>query len=216
MINGKDLSTMQAILRIGDDIWTVTNESIVKIGEGRLVVNTSLSVKDGQEGAVKLITKEPYNSIKTIGNKPQNVIEFIDVGVDITAKPKILNETMVNSDIDLKISEVMRESEEERNVHIPVVSSRDIQTNIDFQIGQLELLGELTIDKKINTSSGIPFLRKIPLLGPVFFSSFKEQVIKTKLFIVAGVRYSDQRRMESFEQLKQENIEKIKEEIKFR
>lgn len=213
MGNGQDLSKITAALRVGDDIWTIENESIVRIGEGRLVVDTSMNVKDGEEGSVKLITKEPYNTVKTIGNNQQNVIEFIDVGVDIKAKPVILSNKSISSEIVLKLSEVMRESEEERNVHVPVVTSRDLNTNINFKVGQLELLGELAIDKKIKVRSGVPFLRNIPLLGPLLFSSFREQAVKTKLYIVAGIKYSDQSKMSDFQKMKDENLKEIKDKI---
>ena len=55
-----------------------------------------------------------------------------------------------------------------------------------------------------------------PLLGPALFSSYREQVVKTRLYIVAGIKMSDQSKIKTFEKLKKENLKEIKEEIKYR
>lgn len=197
-----EVGVIEGMLKIGDEIWSFTTKNIVKISNGRLIVNTKLNIKDGEKGSAELVSKEPYNTVKTIGNQPQNVVEFIDIGIKIEAEPKILENGLIQVKIILSVSEVLRESGKERDTNVPVVSTRDINTTIDFEVGKLEILSELTIGKKIITKSGFPYLRNIPLLGRAIFSYSREFSVNTKLYIVGGVSFSKTNRIKEFEDFK--------------
>jgi len=198
----REIGTIDGMFRIGDELWSFGVRSIVKIGYGRLIVNTKLSVKDGQKGSTELISKEPYRDVKIIGLREQNVTEFIDVGVKIEAQPKVQPTGLVQTAMKMSISEIMRENDRSRQTRVPIVSFRTVDTSMDFTPGQLEVLSELTIKKSLKFRSGIPYLRNIPYLGKWFFSHTNEEMVDTKLYIVGGVAAPQEVMLKEYEALK--------------
>lgn len=203
-----DQAAMQGTVVIGSEVWTFVNESIVKIGDGKLIVDTALHVKNGKQGKVEFITQEPYPTVKTIGNNQQNVVEFIKIGIEIDVKPQKVGD-IVGTEVQVKVSEVMRQANEGDTVQVPVVTSRDTSTYIDLKMNQMEVLTELTTDKKLTVERGLPFLRNIPFLGPLLFSSFQDVTTQTKLYIVGGVTTADRKALRNFKEMKKVNQEEI-------
>lgn len=210
----REIGTVTAMFKIGDELWAFGSRSIARLNNGRLIVNTRLSVKDQETGSTELISKEPYMSVKVIGNREQNVTEFIDVGVKIEAQPTILDNRHVHTKMKMSISEVLRENDTSRETRVPIVSFRKVDTSIDFVPGKLELLSELTIQKTIDTESGLPYLRNIPLIGKLFFSHTSKKMVNTKLFIVGGVGAPQEEQIKEYEALKKKIEDENKKKMK--
>lgn len=210
----REIGQISGMFKIGDELWSFATRSIAGIDSGRLIVNTRISVKDKEIGSTELIAKEPYMTVKVIGNREQNVTEFIDVGVKIEAKPTILEDGTVHAQTKMSISEVLRENDRSRATRVPVVSFRTVNTSVDFTPGKLELLSELTIQKTMDMETGIPYFRKIPFLGKLFFSHTSRQMVNTKLYIVGGISAPQEEKIQEYEALKkqieEENIKKLK------
>ena len=202
MLPEREIGEIIGVFQIGDELWSFATRSIALLDSGRLIVNTRVSVQDGGTGNTELISKEPYNSVKVIGNREQNVTEFIDVGVKIEAKPKVLDNGNVQANTKMSISEVLRENDNTRMTRVPVVSFRTVDTALEFKPGRLELLSELTIQKSIDFESGIPYLRKIPWLGKVFFAHTSRKVVNTKLYIVGGVSVPQRDKIGEYQELR--------------
>lgn len=210
----REIGTITGMFKIGDEIWSFGARSIARINNGRLIVNTRISVKDKETGSTELISKEPYMTVKVIGNREQNVTEFVDVGVKIEAQPTILGNGMVHAKVNMSISEVLRENDTSRETRVPVVSFRKVKTAIDFVPGKLELLSELTIQKTVDMESGIPYLRNIPFLGKLLFSHTSRKRVNTKLYIVGGIAAPQEEKIKEYKALKKqieaENLKKMK------
>ena len=201
----REIGDIAGVFKIGDEVWSFATKSIALLDTGRLVVNTRISVKDKEKGTAELISKEPYMTTKVIGNREQTVTEFIDVGAKIEAKPTILSSGLVHANMKMSISEVLRENDRRvRGTRVPIVSFRTVNTSIDFEPGQLEMLSELTIQKMVSMESGIPYLRKIPYIGKALFSHSSKQLVNTKLYIVGGVSGRKEEQIQKFEDLKKE------------
>lgn len=201
----REIGDIAGVFRIGDELWSFATKSISLLDSGRLVVNTRISVKDKEKGTAELISKEPYMTIKVIGNREQTVTEFIDVGAKIEAQPTILPNGLVHANVQMSISEVLRENDRRiRGTLVPIVSFRTVNTSIDFKPGQLEMLSELTIQKTVDMESGIPFLRKIPYIGKALFTHSSRQLVNTKLYIVGGVSGRQEEQIRKYEALKKE------------
>lgn len=198
----REIGDIVGVFQIGDELWSFGTRSIAMLDSGRLVVNTRISVQDKETGSTELIAKEPYNTVKVIGNREQNVTDFIDVGVKIEAKPTVLENGDVHAVTKMCISEVLRENDRDRKTRVPIVSFRTVNTSLNFKPGRLELLSELTIQKSMDRESGIPYLRKIPWIGKLFFSHTSRQVVNTKLYIVGGVSVPQQQKIKEYEALR--------------
>ena len=209
----QEIGDISGVFQIGNELWEFGTRSVAMLNTGRLIVNTRVSVKDQGTGSTELIEKEPYNSVKVMGNKEQNVTEFIDVGVKIEAAPKILENGNVFAKTKMSISEVLRENDNSRKTRVPVVSFRTVNTTLEFQPGRLELLSELTIQKSLDTESGIPYLRKIPLLGKLLFAHTSRRAVNTKLYIVGGISPPEREKIAEYKALRDRIQEEDKNKI---
>lgn len=63
-------------------------------------------------------------------------------------------------------------------------SNRQIQTNFSLKDGQVAILGGLTRNQTTIAFNGVPFLSKIPILGPLLFSNKSHREDKSKLFMI--------------------------------
>jgi len=63
-------------------------------------------------------------------------------------------------------------------------SNRQIQTNFSLKDGQVAILGGLTKNQIEVSFNGVPFLSKVPIIGPLLFSNKKHTEDKTKLFMI--------------------------------
>ncbi|MGZ6255053.1 MAG: secretin N-terminal domain-containing protein [Candidatus Chromulinivorax sp.] len=63
-------------------------------------------------------------------------------------------------------------------------SNRKLQTNFSLKNGQVAILGGLTKNQIDVVFNGVPFLSRIPILGPLLFSSKSHTEDKTKLFMI--------------------------------
>jgi general secretion pathway protein D len=63
-------------------------------------------------------------------------------------------------------------------------SNRKIQTNFSLKDGQVAILGGLTKNQIEVSFNGVPFLSRIPFLGPLLFSNKKHTEDKAKLFMI--------------------------------
>lgn len=202
MLPEREIGEISGVFQIGDELWSFGTRSIALLDSGRLIVNTRVSVKDQETGFTELIAKEPYNTVKVIGNREQNVTEFIDVGVKIEAHPEVMDNGNVHAKTMMSISEVLRENDNSRVTRVPVVSFRTVNTSLEFKPGRLELLSELTIQKSMDMESGIPYLRKIPWIGKALFAHTSRKVVNTKLYIVGGVSLPQRDKIKEYEALR--------------
>lgn len=202
-----NLGIIEGSFLTGESVWSFILKTIVKEGEGRIISDTFGVVNDGQTLTFDASSKEPYQSIKVIGNSEQLVIEFIDVGVKAKLVPKV-KEGAVEVSFDFEISEVLREAEEKESIPVPVISVRHITTTLTVKDDELVILGGLDQEKKIIVESGIPFLRRIPLIG-AFFSSKERKRAKTHLYIIAKVSPIKEKDDKGYRKLREENSKEI-------
>ncbi|HUS50247.1 MAG TPA: hypothetical protein VMZ91_08770, partial [Candidatus Paceibacterota bacterium] len=87
---------------------------------------------------------------------------------------------------------------------------------VNMEIMQLKVLSELSVDKKVKTEKGIPYLRKIPYIGRLFFATTEDSYENTKLYIVGGIVPSGGQDLKEFYAFKNkvENLAKERSEYK--
>jgi type III secretion protein C len=67
---------------------------------------------------------------------------------------------------------------------LPVVKTRDIQTQAVVREGESLLIGGMVYESDTNSTIGVPGLSKIPLLGALFRSTEKVKVKMERLFLI--------------------------------
>lgn len=216
LTNSKDLGIIKGTTIIGENVWEFILKTIISEGNGRVIANTFGVTDDAQPLSFDASTKEPYQTIKAVGYTDQLVVEFLDVGVKANVTPTI-DETKqsIKLKLDFEVSEVLREEEKQQKntqTQVPVRSVRHIITNITTKPDQYVVLGGLDREKKITVKNGIPFLRRIPIIG-LLFSSKETKTVKTKLYLVTSASSPKSIDIQDFNNLKENNENNMKQTL---
>ena len=148
--------------------------------------NKKAIIANGQEIPVPVNTLSNVNSGAVVNNvaSVQSSIEFKKVALQLEVVPLINSEKEVSLDILQKIDSVVPGS----NVNIggnsvPTIATRYIRTNVSAPNCSTIVLGGLITDTKNTSKNGIPYLSRLPVVGPLFRSTTKNRD-RTELIVL--------------------------------
>jgi len=143
----------------------LASESKLKIlSSPQLLVidNQTANIRVGDQ--IPIITRTSSSSTDT--NAPLvNEVQFRDTGVLLQVTPRINAGGMVTLEINQEVSEPSADEFAAGNVSI---LQRTINTSVAVQSGETVLLGGLIRENKNDSLTGIPWLSRLPVLGPLF------------------------------------------------
>lgn len=127
-----------------------------------------LTVLNGRSARLVVGDQIPYATRTQTANNTGNVsvtqeIKVVDTGVVLDVTPHIKSSNAVDLTIDQSVS-TPQESALQGNV-MPVISTRNVKSQILIQSGRTVLLAGLIQDRSENVEQKTPGLSKIPLLG---------------------------------------------------
>ncbi|HLK18369.1 MAG TPA: hypothetical protein VKT81_05405 [Bryobacteraceae bacterium] len=156
----------------------------------KVMQSPEVRVSDGQKAELKIGDRIPYASgsfqpgIGTVGVSPlvSTQFQFADTGVNLTITPHVHGNDELTLDITADISNVSS------NVTIggltqPVISQRKTDAHIRVRDGEVSLLGGLMQTQDSNTTTGIPGLVNIPILGKYLFGSNAKDKSRSELLV---------------------------------
>jgi general secretion pathway protein D len=134
--------------------------------------NKKAIIANGQEIPVPVNTLSNVNNNGAVVNNVASVqssIEFKKVALQLEVVPLINSEKEVSLDILQKIDSVVPNM----NVNIsgnsvPTIATRYIRTNVSAPNCSTIVLGGLITDTKNTGKNGIPYLSRLPVVGPLF------------------------------------------------
>jgi general secretion pathway protein D len=128
--------------------------------------NKKAIIASGQEVPVPVNTLTSLTT--TVANPSvQSSIEYKKVALQLEVVPLINSEKEVSLDILQKLDSLGENKIISGNV-IPTINTRYVRTNVSAQNGATIVLGGLIEENKNKTSSGIPYLSRIPYVGALF------------------------------------------------
>jgi general secretion pathway protein D len=123
--------------------------------------NRDAKIQVGQQ--VPLLTSETYGAV---GVTPQRNYQYKDIGIILKVKPRINEGGLVSLEISQEISTF--ETITLSGTQQLLLNKTEVSTNLVVQDGQTIVIGGLIREDTSKSSSGIPFLSKIPILGWLF------------------------------------------------
>jgi general secretion pathway protein D len=146
--------------------------------------NKKAIIANGQEVPVPVNTLSNAGAVGNNVAAVQSSIEFKKVALQLEVVPLINSEKEVSLDILQKIDSVVPGS----NVNIggnsvPTIATRYIRTNVSAPNRATIVLGGLITDNKQSSKGGIPYLSKLPVLGPLFRTTTRNRD-RTELIIL--------------------------------
>jgi general secretion pathway protein D len=148
----------------------------------RILSSPVIMTTDNEEATIDVATEQYFYKGKRYAGGTDNPVyeddvEVKSVGIVLTVTPRINEKGFVVMEIEQKIENVSG-VQTINDVDWPVVTSRKLDATVAVQTGETIVLGGLVLNSDTKSSSGVPILSKIPLLGIPFRSSRKKDESK--------------------------------------
>ena len=143
--------------------------------------NGKASIKIGEK--IPIATGSFQSAVGAVGALPaaNTQFSFQDVGVTLEVTPTIHSNNEVSMHIDLDVSQVL-DRINVGGVSEPEIADNKVTADIRLREGEVNLIGGIIQDTNTKTTTGIPGLAHVPLLGR-FFSNEDTEKNKTELVI---------------------------------
>ncbi|MCP5167117.1 MAG: type II secretion system secretin GspD [Pseudomonadales bacterium] len=167
------------------------------------VISTpSITVLDNHDAYIHVGDQVPVVSGSTIndGGFATESVTYRDTGVQLNVRPSVNAGGLVTMQIEQSVTDVLPSTAGSDN---PTFLERSIMTRVAVHSHQSVVLGGLIRENASNVESGVPFLHKLPVLGPLFGSVAKENR-RTELLVIITPRaiYSEQDLREVSEEMR--------------
>lgn len=170
------------IMRVGRINVDVALSALSSSGEVRIVSRPVLLAQNNQEARILIGSERPFvqvfRSLPTDAAVRDQVVQYRDVGTQLTLTPTINDDGYVN----LQLSQQVSSATTEVQFGAPVISTRETSTHLFVRNGQTAVIGGLVDQAEDRSRSGIPFLKDLPLLGGLFRSTTRSDV-RSELFL---------------------------------
>jgi general secretion pathway protein D len=166
--------TDQALLRLqaSDSRVNVLSRPVLVVRDG---IAASISVGNDVP-TVGATASDPIESNRTV-----TTVLYRKTGINLTITPTVNAQGVVVMEIAQQISNTVPGSSGVSGA--PIFFERSVSTEVVARSGQSVLLAGLISETGSQTSEGIPWLRKLPLVGAAFRSDGKKQE-KTELILL--------------------------------
>ncbi|MHA3773906.1 secretin N-terminal domain-containing protein [Verrucomicrobiota bacterium sgz303538] len=145
--------------------------------------NQVASIVSGQEIAIPGNIQSSLNSFnQSAGIVTNSTVQYKTVALKLEVLPLINSDREVSLDVVQRVDEVSGSTRIDQN-DIPTVSTRAIKTHISVPNQGTLVLGGLIRQSETNSRSGIPYLSRIPVIGPLFRTTTKDKS-RTELVVL--------------------------------
>jgi general secretion pathway protein D len=174
---------LQLINFTGGEVRAVLN-SLGSDGRTTILATPNIMVLDNEKAEIKVGTRisvqtQAQTGVST-GTGVINSYQYLDTGILLDVTPRINSGGMVTLEINQEVSEPLTAGAGNPN---PDVATRNAKTSVQVASGESIALGGLIRENKTRSSTGIPLLSKIPVLGALFGSQVYSRA-RTELILV--------------------------------
>lgn len=139
--------------------------------------------QNNQDARILVGDQRPFvqlsRSLPTDQSVQDRVVQFRNVGTQLTILPTISRDGFVNLSVLQEVSSATSEVQ----FGAPVINTRETETQVLVRDGHTAVLGGLVDRQTEKSTSGIPLLRDIPVLGGLFGTT-RTQNVANELFIL--------------------------------
>lgn len=134
-----------------------------------VISSPHLMVMDNQTAKIQVGDRVPAGDSQTVvGSNVVSTVQYLDTGVQLSVTPRINASGMVAMDITQEVSNATTTTSS--SINSPTISRRSVHSIVAVQSGETMVLGGMIIDNKSRSSSGLPLLSEIPVMGALFGS----------------------------------------------
>lgn len=180
------------VMGLGYDRLNVVLTAARSRGDAEILSRPVLVAANNTEANLLVGTEQPFievsRSLPTDTPQRDQVVQYRDVGTELTVIPTINQDGYVMLEIRQDVSQVTGETQ----FDAPVISSRHASTRLLVRDEQTIVIGGLTDQVVDNIRTGIPLLADIPIVGGLFGAT-RNRTTETELFlfITPKILYDD-------------------------
>lgn len=162
---GADPVLRYTVQAMGND-WSVDAviEALVSNGKGKIIAHPEITTLDNKLARIQMGQKVPIKQFDESGNI---ITKFEEVGTILEVTPHITAE-----------NEILMHLKPERSTYEfdpngVVINTNNAETHVIVSNGQTAVIGGLTTQDEVESVTGVPILKDIPILGALFRYSNK-------------------------------------------
>ena len=180
------------VLQLGAVRADVVLSALSASGEVTVLSRPVVMAQNNEEARILVGTERPFiqisRSLPTDGAARDQVVQYREVGTQLTIRPTINPDGYVTLAVLQEVSSATPETQ----FGAPVISTREAETRLLVKDGHTVVIGGLVDTQRSRGSSGIPYLREIPVIGRLFGShSMRTDVTELFLFMIPHVLKTD-------------------------
>jgi general secretion pathway protein D len=163
--------------------YAVAMNALQTRGDVRVLSLPIIVAQNNKQAVLNVGSRVPFVSVtQSSGIDPAGrvqTVQYQDVGTTLTVTPTINSDGYVN----LAVQQTADNATPSLQFDAPIISQRQAQTQIFIRDGQTAVFGGLADNTASKTTSGIPFLSRIPIIGGLLFGNTQRNNSTTELFL---------------------------------
>ena len=169
------LTTLATPLSDGMPFVQATIAALDAVTDVRSLAAPSLLVRNNATATITVGTQVPVqsSSISTGTNNVVSSAQYVSTGVTLTVTPRINPGGLVYLDIQQDVSRPGARDPDISTSGNPPINNKTVTSQVAVQSGQTVFLGGLISEQDSRGRSGVPFLSRVPFVGPLFGSRTK-------------------------------------------
>ena len=171
----------------GEDNFNVAFQWLLTAQDARVLSSPVILVARNEESTISNGQDVPIQSQSITNGSINTSTTFKRVGVTLKVQPKMINGDTVTLLVEPEVSNIQSYqtiSQGSSNYSVPVISIRNISTNIKLEDGQVAIMGGLYNSRESISQERIPFLSDMPYLGELFTSKSSSRELIQLLFFL--------------------------------
>jgi len=169
------LTTLATPLSNGLPFVQATIAALDEVTDVRSLAAPSLLVRNNATATITVGTQVPVqsSSISTGNNNVVSSAQYVSTGITLTVTPRINPGGLVYMDISQDVSRPGARDPDISTSGNPPINNKSVTSQVAVQSGQTVFLGGLISEQDSRGRSGVPFLSRLPLVGPLFGAKSK-------------------------------------------
>ena len=163
--------------------YNVAINALQSRGDVKVLSLPVIIAQNNRQASLNVGSSRPFVQVsQTVPNDPTGrvqTVQYIDVGTVLTITPTINPDGYVN----LQVTQTDNSATNEVQFDAPVINKREATTQIFIRDGQTTVIGGLAGNTHSSNVSGIPFLSRIPIIGPLLFGRVTRNQDTSELFL---------------------------------
>ena len=163
--------------------YNVAVNALSTRGDVRVLSLPIIIAQNNREAVINVGARVPFVQVsQTVPNDPTGRVETVqyqDVGTQLQITPIINTDGYVN----MAVTQTADNLTNNIQFDAQIISTRQAQTQVMVRDGQTTVLGGLADNTQTNSTSGIPILSRIPLIGGWLFGNTQKNKTVTELYL---------------------------------